>query len=204
MSPTYLDWKINPKIERYRLLGLGERDPDYEGSFIIPVSAYWNDGERFVTRRRRMHVIARKYFGNQTDGRGIGNPNVVAAVTAIGKDGELLPPIQEEMVLLFRRVAAAKVEKSNYYEIGFRRKYFMAGDMMSATYLSSRVAPKFLNTPGNRRRDDYSERAMRALERIFGAAVPDFAGYMFYCADAFLRIYSADGNLAHKHRQRVV
>lgn len=203
MSPTFLDWKISPKIERYRVLGLGERDPEYEGSFILPVStSHFEDG-RFRNRRRRMHIITRKFYTNATYSRGLGKERVVAAVTAISRGGELLPPTVGEIILLRRRLVAAKVPKSGYYESGLgARKFFSKDDMMWASMLCNNKLPPTVNV-----RDmpvwDGTDRARVVLEQIFGEAVPSFAGYIFFNTDSLREVFSGIGIvLLRPHRRK--
>lgn len=203
MSPTFLDWKISPKIERYRVLGLGERDPEYEGSFILPVStSHFEDG-RFRNRRRRMHIITRKFYTNATYSRGLGKERVVAAVTAISRGGELLPPTSDEIILLRRRLVAAKVPKSGYYGagIGSRTYWYSKGDMMWASMLCNNVSPPVFNV-----RDmavwDFGDRARVVLEQIFGEAVPSFAGYIFFNTDSLREVFSGIGIVQLRQHRR--
>ena len=106
-----LKWEISPHLERYRILGLGEKHPGVEGSFIIPVHTM----ER---GKRKCHVVTRPFSLN----RGRGTPQVAAMMTVVDDEGELHRPTIFEVWKIANRLVMARVEDDGVYRVGVGEK----------------------------------------------------------------------------------
>lgn len=186
-STTHLDWLISPKIERYRVLGLGETHPQIEGSFIIPIrtmNEFLSSHGDIHYRTRRCHIITRRFSSY-----GRGRAKVAAAVTALGKDGAIDSPFYSEVWKIANRLTNARAPATGKFHVGpNRNEIYNAGDLLPSCALRNEGAIQVV-ADGVAHNEVGLENVLESAAEIFGGlALPECAAFVFCNAMSLMEI----------------